>query len=361
MKRALITGITGQDGAYLAQFLLDKGYEVHGTYRRTSLPNDGRLKALRYHNKPLVESCILHCVDITDPLAVVSVVSTVQPDEIYNLAAQSDVGISFNTPLYTAHANALGPLHFLEAIRILHMQDTVKLYQASTSELFGNGSQHMLTEESPFQPESPYAVAKLYGYWITVQYRRSYGIFACNGILFNHESPLRGELFVTRKIIKAVAQRHHGNTSVLYLGNLDAQRDWGYAPDYVHAMWLLIQHTTPLDIVIATGHSCSVRQFVTHAYQEIGIPIAWHGDGAHEVGVHAATGDIIVQVNPALYRPNDVHFLLGDPSKAREVLGWQPTVMMHDLIALMVREEIHVSCPPIGHHQNPLLSCDVSL
>lgn len=360
MKRALITGITGQDGAYLAQFLLHQGYEVHGTYRRASLPNDARLRALQYVGKPLIESCTLHCVDITDPLGVMNVVSTVAPDEIYNLAAQSDVGISFNAPVHTAHANALGPLHLLEALRILRMHDTVKLYQASTSELFGNGSTDVLTEESPFQPESPYAVAKLYGYWITVQYRRSYGMFACNGILFNHESPLRGEFFVTRKITKAVAQRYYGCNTPLSLGNLDAQRDWGYAPDYVRAMWLLMQHTEPLDIIIATGRSCSVRQFVTHAYQEIGISIEWTGQGIHEKGIDTATGETIVNVDPKLYRPNDVQFLLGNAQKAHRMLGWQPTIMVENLIKLMVHEEILSTRASVPHHK-PSPSCTSSL
>jgi GDPmannose 4,6-dehydratase len=340
-KRALITGITGQDGAYLSQLLLEKGYEVHGIQRRASSPNTSRLDALIKHDRErAAQRFFLHYGDVTDGTNIMRIVQQVQPDELYNLAAQSHVGVSFETPEYTAQADALGALRILEAIRILGLAQKTRFYQASSSELFGNAVQAPQNEQTPFAPCSPYAVAKLYAYWITVNYRQAYGMFACNGILFNHESPLRGESFVTRKITRAVAAYYHGSRTPLYLGNLDARRDWGYAPDYVEAMWLMLQQECPDDFVIATGSTHSVREFVMIAFAYIGITIVWHGTGVDECGIDAATGATRVRVDPTCFRPTDVHFLQGDPAKAQRILGWRAQTSLQELVACMMEHDV---------------------
>jgi len=337
MKKALITGVTGQDGAYLSEFLIDKGYQVHGIKRRSSSFNTKRVNHLfqdEHENRH--RNFILHYGDITDATNLIRIIQEVQPDEIYNLAAQSHVAVSFETPEYTAQADALGTLRLLEALRILGLTKKVKFYQASTSELFGNTQQIPQNENTPFCPQSPYAAAKLYAYWITANYRQAYGIFACNGILFNHESPMRGETFVTRKITRAVAAIHYGLQKSLHLGNLDAKRDWGYAKDYVESMWLMLQQETPDDYVIATGKTYSVREFVQHAFTHIGIEIAWSGTGLQEKGFDKKTGDPLVFVNPRYFRPTDVPILIGDATKAKQQLGWQPKVNFYELVKLMV-------------------------
>ena len=349
MKRALITGITGQDGAYLAEFLLQKGYEVHGIKRRASLFNTDRIDHLYQDPHEENREFILHYGDLTDSTNLIRVIQEVQPDEIYNLAAQSHVAVSFESPEYTANADAIGTLRLLEAIRILGMERKTRFYQASTSELFGKVQEIPQRETTPFYPRSPYAVAKLYAYWITVNYREAYGIYACNGMLFNHESPVRGETFVTRKITRALARIRLGLQDKLYLGNLDAKRDWGHARDYVEAQWLMLQQDEPDDYVIATGEQHSVREFVELAAGELGIRIRWEGEGIHEKGVVESVdgetsaigqGQCIVAVDPHYFRPTEVETLLGDPSKAREKLGWRPRIGFHELVAEMVSEDL---------------------
>lgn len=335
---ALITGITGQDGAYLAELLLEKGYIVHGIKRRASLFNTDRVDHL--YQDPHVDNknFILHYGDLTDSTNLIRIIQQVQPDEIYNLAAMSHVAVSFETPEYTANADGIGTLRILEAIRILGLENKTKFYQASTSELYGLVQETPQKESTPFYPRSPYAVAKLYGYWITVNYREAYGIYACNGILFNHESPIRGETFVTRKITRALARIKLGLQDCLYLGNLDALRDWGHAKDYVEMQWLMLQQEQPEDFVIATGVQYSVRDFVNTAAKELDITIRWEGKGIDETG-YDAEGKCIVQVDPRYFRPTEVETLLGDPTKAKEKLGWTPKISFEDLVAEMVRED----------------------
>lgn len=342
MKKALITGVTGQDGAYLAEFLLSKGYEVHGIKRRTSLFNTARIDHLYQdpHEKDI--HFILHHGDMTDSSSLVHIIQKVRPDEIYNLAAQSHVAVSFEQPEYTANSDALGALRVLEAIRILGLEKKSRFYQASTSELYGLAQKVPQNETTPFYPRSPYAVAKLYAYWITVNYREAYGIYACNGILFNHESPLRGETFVTRKITRALARIKLGLQDCLYLGNLDAKRDWGHAKDYVEMQWLMLQQEKPEDFVIATGIQHSVRQFVELAAKEAGIVIRWDGQGTEEKG-YAASGQCIVAIDPRYFRPTEVESLLGDASKARTKLGWVPKISFQELVAEMMREDLKVA------------------
>lgn len=340
MKRALISGITGQDGAYLAEFLLEKGYEVHGIKRRSSSFNTARIDHLYQdlHEKDV--RFFMHYGDLTDATNLIRIIQEIQPEEIYNLAAQSHVKVSFESPEYTANGDALGTLRLLEAVRILNLEEKTRFYQASTSELFGKVQEIPQRETTPFYPRSPYAAAKLYGYWITVNYREAYNMFACNGILFNHESPARGETFVTRKITRAVARIRLGLQGKLYLGNLDAKRDWGYAGDYVKAMWLMLQQEAPDDFVIATGESHSVREFAEKAFQEAGIKIVWEGSGVHETGKDSETGKNLVEIDPRYFRPTEVDFLLGDPTKARSKLGWEPTVSFDELVRMMVREDL---------------------
>lgn len=338
-KVALITGITGQDGAYLAEFLLNKGYEVHGIKRRTSLFNTDRIDHLYqdpHEDKPRL---ILHHGDMTDSSGLVRVVQQVAPDEVYNLAAQSHVAVSFEEPEYTANSDALGPLRLLEAIRILGMEKTTRFYQASTSELFGLVQETPQRETTPFYPRSPYAVAKLYAYWITVNYREAYGMYACNGLLFNHESPIRGETFVTRKITRALARIKLGLQECVYLGNLNAKRDWGHARDYVAMQWLMLQQDKPEDYVIATGQQYSVRDFVDAAAQELDIAVRWEGEGMDEKG-YDSQGKCIVAVDPRYFRPTEVESLLGDASKAREKLGWTPAISFQQLVVEMVRADL---------------------
>lgn len=339
-KIALITGVTGQDGAYLAEFLLQKNYEVHGIRRRSSLFNTDRIDHLYHdpHNKGY--DLNLHYGDLTDSSSLIRVVQEVKPDEVYNLAAQSHVAVSFEEPEYTANSDALGTLRMLEAIRIAGLKDTTKFYQASTSELYGLVQEIPQKETTPFYPRSPYAVAKMYAYWITVNYRESYGMYACNGILFNHESPIRGETFVTRKITRALARIKLGLQACLYLGNLNALRDWGHARDYVEMQWLMLQQDNPEDFVIATGEQHSVRDFVNLAAQEIDINIRWEGEGVDEKGYDIATGKCIVEVDPRYFRPAEVETLLGDPTKAREKLGWVPRTSFKELVSEMMREDM---------------------
>ncbi len=339
-KTALITGITGQDGAYLAEFLLQKGYQVHGIKRRASLFNTDRIDHLYQDPHESDLRLKLHYGDLTDATNLIRVVQETQPDEIYNLAAQSHVQVSFETPEYTANADALGTLRILEAIRILGLERKTRFYQASTSELYGKVQEIPQTETTPFYPRSPYAVAKLYAYWITVNYREAYGIFGCNGILFNHESPLRGETFVTRKITRALARIKLGLQECLYLGNLDVRRDWGHARDYVEMQWLMLQQEEPEDFVIATGHQYSVREFVDAAAKELGFSVDWQGTGVEEKGIHSGTGKCIVAVDPRYYRPTEVETLLGDPTKAREKLGWTPKISFASLVAEMVKADL---------------------
>jgi GDPmannose 4,6-dehydratase len=340
MKKALITGITGQDGAYLAEFLLKKGYEVHGIKRRTSLFNTDRIDHL--YQDPHVENrnFILHHGDLTDSSSLTRVLQQVKPDEVYNLAAQSHVAVSFEEPEYTANSDALGVLRLLEAIRILGLEGKTRFYQASTSELYGKVQETPQTETTPFYPRSPYAVAKLYAYWIVVNYREAYGMYACNGILFNHESPVRGETFVTRKITRALARIKLGLQERVYLGNLDAKRDWGHARDYVEMQWLMLQQEQPEDFVIATGVQYSVRDFVNAAARDLGIEVEWKGNGVEEKGYDKATGKCIVEVDPRYFRPTEVETLLGDPTKAKTKLGWEPRTSFAELVAEMVREDL---------------------
>lgn len=345
MKKALITGVTGQDGSYLAELLLQKGYEVHGVKRRASLFNTDRIDHLYQDPHEEDRRLILHYGDLTDSSSLVRIIQQVQPEEIYNLAAQSHVAVSFEEPEYTANSDALGALRILEAIRILGLEKKTRFYQASTSELYGLVQETPQTETTPFYPRSPYAVAKLYAYWITVNYRDAYGIFACNGILFNHESPVRGETFVTRKITRALARIKLGLQECLYLGNLDALRDWGHARDYVEMQWLMLQQEQPEDYVIATGVQYSVRQFVDAAAKELGISIRWEGKGVQESGywesrVGADPSQPIVRVDPRYFRPAEVETLLGDASKARKQLGWVPKTTFAELVSEMVREDL---------------------
>lgn len=338
-KKALITGATGQDGAYLCELLLEKGYEVHGLKRRSSSFNTDRVDHLYQdpHNDGL--NFFLHYGDMTDSTNLIRLMQKIQPDEIYNLAAQSHVQVSFDTAEYTANADAVGPLRLLEAMRILGMEKTTRFYQASTSELYGKVQEVPQKETTPFYPRSPYAVAKLYAYWITVNYREAYGMHASNGILFNHESPRRGETFVTRKITRAVAAIELGLQECLFLGNLDAKRDWGHAKDYVEGMWRIMQQDEPDDYVLATGVAYSVRDFVNFAFAERGTEIVWSGTGIDEIGKDAKTGKVLVQVDPRYFRPTEVEFLLGDPAKAKEKLGWEPTVSLQEMVAEMVNAD----------------------
>jgi GDPmannose 4,6-dehydratase len=350
-NKALITGITGQDGAYLAEFLLAKGYEVHGLKRRSSLFNTDRIDHLYQSPQQRDRRFILHYGDMTDTSSLVRVIQLSQPDEIYNLAAQSHVAVSFEEPEYTANADGVGTLRMLEAIRILGLERRTRFYQASTSELFGMVREVPQRETTPFYPRSPYAAAKLYAYWITVNYREAYGLYACNGILFNHESPKRGETFVTRKVTRALARIGLGLQDTLYLGNLDARRDWGHARDFVEVQWLMLQQDAPDDYVIATGEQYSVREFVDAAAAELGVTLSWEGEGIDEVGVVAsvrgglapaiAAGQTIVRVDPRYFRPTEVDTLLGDASKARERLGWRPRVGFAELVAEMMQEDYH--------------------
>lgn len=339
-KVALITGITGQDGAYLSELLLNKGYSVHGIKRRSSLFNTGRIDHLYkdLHEKNVKFS--LHYGDMTDSTNLIRIIQDVQPDEIYNLAAQSHVKVSFETPEYTANSDALGPLRILEAIRILGLENKTKFYQASTSELYGLVQETPQSENTPFYPRSPYAAAKLYGFWITKNYREAYNIYACNGILFNHESPLRGETFVTRKITRAIARIKLGMQEKIYMGNIDAKRDWGHAKDYVEAMWLMMQQEEAEDFVIATGATTSVRDFITMAFKEVNISINWTGKGIEEKGIDASTGATLVEIDPKYFRPTEVDLLIGDSTKAKEKLGWQPKYDLAALIKEMVQEDV---------------------
>ena len=344
-KVALITGVTGQDGSYLAEFLLEKGYEVHGIIRRSSSFNTARIEHLYFeewvrdmkHSRALN----LHYGDMTDSSSLIRIIQQIQPDEIYNLAAQSHVKVSFDVPEYTAETDAVGTLRLLEAVRILGLEQKTKIYQASTSELFGLVQEVPQRETTPFYPRSPYGVAKLYGFWITKNYRESYGMFAVNGILFNHESERRGETFVTRKITLAAARIAAGEQDKLYLGNLSALRDWGYARDYVECMWLMLQHETPEDFVIATGEQHSVREFTERAFQEVGITLRWEGEGVDEKGIDTATGRVLVEVDAKYFRPAEVETLLGDPTKAKTLLGWNPRkTSFEELVRLMVRHDV---------------------
>ena len=339
-KRALITGVTGQDGALLSEFLINKGYLVYGLKRRSSSFNTGRVDHLYTDPHENSKKFQMMYGDMTDATNLIRIVQEVQPDEIYNLAAQSHVQVSFETAEYTANADALGALRLLEAIRILGLTKKTKFYQASTSEMFGKVKETPQNEHTPFYPRSPYGVAKLYAHWITINYREAYGIFAANGILFNHESSIRGETFVTRKISRAVAAIHLGKEKNLYLGNLDAKRDWGHARDFVQGMWLILQRNTPSDYVLATGESHSVREFVELAFKEIGTSIEWQGNGPTEQGIDTKSGNAIVKIDPRYYRPTEVDILLGDPSKAKSELGWEHTVSFEDLVSEMVQEDL---------------------
>ena len=348
MKRALITGVTGQDGSFLAEFLLEKGYEVHGIIRRSSSYNQERLEdILSQEEVDAIKNIInnknfhLHYGDLTDTSNIIRLIGEIRPDEIYNLAAQSHVRVSFDMPEYTADVDALGTLRILEAVRILGLTEKTRIYQASTSELYGKVQEVPQKETTPFYPRSPYGVAKLYAYWITKNYRESYGMFAVNGILFNHESERRGETFVTRKITLAAARIAQGKQDKLYLGNLDALRDWGYAKDYVECMWLMLQHHTPEDFVIATGEMHSVREFATLAFQYAGIEIEWQGEGINEKGIDKATGRVLIEVDPKYFRPAEVDQLLGDPTKAKKLLGWNPTkTSFEELVRIMVEADM---------------------
>ncbi|MEY4195844.1 MAG: GDP-mannose 4,6-dehydratase [Pseudomonadota bacterium] len=351
-KVALITGITGQDGAYLAELLLAKGYTVHGIKRRTSLFNTDRIDHLYQDPHETDRRFILHYGDLTDSSNLIRIIQQVRPDEIYNLGAQSHVAVSFESPEYTANTDALGTLRLLEAICILSLQDKTRFYQASTSELFGRVQEIPQTETTPFYPRSPYAVAKLYAYWITINYREAYGLYACNGILFNHESPLRGETFVTRKITRGLSRIALGLQDCLHLGNLDALRDWGHARDYVEMQWLMLQQDKPDDFVIATGRQYSVRHFINLAAAELGMTLEWQGNGSHETGrvatlenqdIRLKPGDVIVAVDPKYYRPTEVETLLGDPGKARLKLGWEPKTSLETLVSEMMTEDYRLA------------------
>ncbi|MDC0196500.1 GDP-mannose 4,6-dehydratase [Gammaproteobacteria bacterium] len=349
-KKALITGITGQDGAYLAEFLLNKGYEVHGIKRRSSSFNTGRVDHL--YTDPHIENkkFLMHFGEMTDSTNLIRLIKTIQPDEIYNLAAQSHVQVSFETAEYTANADGLGPLRILEAIKILDLERTTRFYQASTSELFGKVTEIPQTENTPFHPRSPYAIAKLYGYWITVNYREAYGIHASNGILFNHESPIRGETFVTRKVTRAVAAIKLGVEEKIFLGNLDAIRDWGHAKDFVDGMWRMLQQDKPDDYILATGEQHTVREFVELSFLEIGVRIFWKGIGIEEEGIDESTGRVLVKINPRYFRPTETDLLLGDPTKARKVLEWQHTTSFTQLVHEMVENDLVLMKAKISDH-----------
>ena len=339
-KVAFITGITGQDGAYLAELLLKKGYIVHGLKRRSSSFNTGRIDHLYQDPHVNKRNFILHHGDLTDSTNLIRIIQEVQPDEIYNLAAQSHVHVSFETPEYTANADALGTLRILEAIRILGIVEKTKFYQASTSELYGMAQEIPQNENTPFYPRSPYAVAKLYGYWITINYRESYNMYACNGILFNHESPVRGETFVTRKITRAAVRISIGTQEQVYLGNLDAKRDWGHAGDFVDGMWRMLQQEKPEDFVLATGVTTTIREFAERAFAEVGITLGWSGIGIDEVGRDTKTGNAVVSVDPTYFRPTEVDLLIGDATKAREKLGWKPTLDLQQMIEEMIASDL---------------------
>lgn len=339
-KVAFITGITGQDGAYLAELLLKKDYIVHGLKRRSSSFNTGRIDHLYQDPHVNKRNFILHHGDLTDSTNLIRIIQEVQPDEIYNLAAQSHVQVSFETPEYTANADGLGTLRILEAIRLLNMVEKTKFYQASTSELYGMVQEVPQNEKTPFYPRSPYAVAKLYGYWITINYREAYNLYACNGILFNHESPVRGETFVTRKITRAAARISMGTQERVYLGNLDAKRDWGHASDFVEGMWRMLQQDEPEDFVLATGVTTTIREFTERAFAEVGITLEWSGKGVDETGRDVKSGNIVVSIDPAYFRPTEVDLLIGDASKAREKLGWQPTCDLQQMIEEMIKADL---------------------
>jgi len=375
-KKALITGITGQDGAYLAELLMNKGYEIHGIKRRSSMFNTHRIDHLYQDQHESNVKFFLHYGDLTDSTNLIRIVQDVQPDEIYNLAAQSHVAVSFETPEYTANADAIGTLRLLEAIRILKLENKTKFYQASTSELYGLVQEIPQKETTPFYPRSPYAVAKLYSYWIVVNYREAYDIFACNGILFNHESPNRGETFVTRKITRAAARIALGLQNMMFLGNMNSKRDWGHARDYVEGMWLMLQQKTPGDFVLATGETNTVRTFVEMSFHELGVSVEWKGEGVHEKGKIAAvdkdsfmkaiddaalaekalkslkTGAIVVEVDPRYFRPTEVDLLIGDPSKAKRELGWAPKRSLRDLVGEMVREDVREARKGVLLHES---------
>lgn len=349
MKKALITGVTGQDGAYLSEFLLKKGYEVHGIKRRSSSFNTDRIDHLYQDPHTKGKNFILHYGDLTDTSNLVRILQEVQPDEIYNLGAQSHVQVSFEVPEYTADTDGMGTLRLLEAIRILGMEKKIRFYQASTSELFGKVQEVPQRETTPFYPRSPYAVAKLYAYWIVVNYRESYGMHASNGILFNHESPIRGETFVTRKVTRAAARIKSGLQDKLYMGNIDSKRDWGFAGDYVELMWIMLQQDKPDDYVMATGVTTTVRDFITMAFKEAGMALKWEGEGVNEKGIDTATGKVLVEIDPRYFRPAEVELLIGDPSKAKAKLGWEPKVQLPELVKMMVdndcklaEKEIHL-------------------
>lgn len=350
MKKAIITGVTGQDGAYLAELLLSKGYEVHGIKRRSSLFNTGRIDHLYKDPHSPKRSLILHYGDLTDSTNLIRIIQEVQPDEIYNLAAMSHVQVSFETPEYTANADGIGTLRILEAVRLLGLTDKTRIYQASTSELYGKVQEIPQNEKTPFYPRSPYGVAKLYAYWITVNYREAYNMFACNGILFNHESPIRGETFVTRKITRAAAKISLGLQDCLFLGNLDAKRDWGHAKDYVEGMWRILQHDVAEDFVLATGKTTSIRDFVKIAFKQLGLELQFEGEGVNEVGKVVKNegifalpiGKIIVRVDPRYYRPTEVDLLIGDATKASQKLGWKPTYSLEELVNEMVDSDLKV-------------------
>ena len=343
IKKALITGITGQDGAYLAELLLEKGYEVHGIKRRSSLFNTDRIDHLYQDPHQDDINFILHHGDLSDSMSIIRIMQKIQPDEIYNLGAQSHVAVSFESPEYTADTVGLGSLRILDAIRILGLEKKTRYYQASTSELYGCVQEVPQRETTPFYPRSPYAAAKLYAYWITINYREAYGIYACNGILFNHESPVRGETFVTRKITRALSRISLGLQKTLYLGNLDAKRDWGHAKDYVEMQWLMLQQDKPDDFVIATGNQYSVRDFVNFAYDHLNKKIKWKGKGINEKGYDSDTGDLIIAVDPRYFRPTEVETLLGDPSKAKEKLGWVPKITLKDMVHEMMENDINLA------------------
>lgn len=342
-KVAFITGVTGQDGSYLVQLLLDKGYEVHGLRRRSSSFNTGRIDDLYPDEHEPDARFFLHYGDLTDSTSLIRVIQDIQPHEIYNLGAQSHVAVSFESPLYTANSDATGTLRLLEAIRVLGLEKKTRFYQASTSELFGKAQEVPQKETTPFYPRSPYAVAKLYAYWITVNYREAYDLFACNGILFNHESSVRGETFVTRKITRALARIKLGMQERLYLGNLDAKRDWGHAKDYIEVQWLMLQQEEPDDYVIATGQQCSVREFVQKAAAHIDIDLVWKGKGAEEKGYDAKSGDCIVEIDPGYFRPTEVESLLGDATKARQKLGWSPKISFDELVREMIEHDFQLA------------------
>lgn len=350
-KKALITGITGQDGAYLAELLLAKGYQVHGVKRRSSSFNTGRIDHIYQDPHESGAKLHLHYGDMTDSTNLIRIVQEVAPDEVYNLAAQSHVQVSFDTPEYTANADAVGTLRLLEAIKILGLTDKTRFYQASTSELYGLVQEVPQRETTPFYPRSPYAAAKLYAYWITVNYREAYGMFASNGILFNHESPIRGETFVTRKITRAVSAIHLGIQDRLWLGNLDAQRDWGHARDYVEGMWRILQHDRPDDFVLATGQTQTVRLFVERAFTHVGIKLHWQGEGVAERGICSSTGRTLVEVDPRYFRPTEVDLLIGDPSKAKADLGWEATTSFENLVADMMTADLRTVAREAEHRR----------